>query len=420
MSYVNSVTVYPSSATITKGKWYYGAYASIASDYPECAEVEWYSNSPTIASVNKTTGYIYGVSTGTTRIYAEATDGSGKKDYITVTVTPPVSVTGVSVYPTSLTMNVGDTDYICETVCPSNATNQTVTWSSSDESVATVNTYTGKVTAKKAGTTTITACTVDGGYSASCMVSVCKLKIYQTKETFRFDENGCLAEDLEYNDISASDFNDIKNIDWSNYDFEDTAKLRDKWESLCKLTSMQPLQNVVLDMVDHFMEGTGEDYSNDTLTSKVLNHASTEEYIEAVKIKLNDVLSTYNGDISTFKYNVDERENNPFIKKLKGTNQPVFDKISDYANGLVICLHGIWGNQIEVKSYTKNGNTYSGVLTFTLYDHFGLDEADVVKFEGWHKGFGAWYILQHSQSFSGEYKPFVTVMEFDVEFSGTM
>jgi len=177
MSYVNSVTVYPSSATITKGKWYYGAYASIASDYPECAEVEWYSNSPTIASVNKTTGYIYGVSTGTTRIYAEATDGSGKKDYITVTVIPPVSVTGVSVYPTSLTMNVGDTDYICETVCPSNATNQTVTWSSSDESVATVNTYTGKVTAKKAGTTTITACTVDGGFRACCTVMVKEMVI---------------------------------------------------------------------------------------------------------------------------------------------------------------------------------------------------------------------------------------------------
>lgn len=172
MSYVNSVTVYPSSATITKGKWYYGAYASIASDCPECAEVEWYSNSPAIASVNKTTGYIYGVNTGTTRIYAEATDGSGKKDYITVTVTAPVAVTGVSVCPTSLTMDVGCTDYLYETIHPSNATNQTVTWCSSDESVATVNTYTGKVTAKKAGIATITACTVDGGYSDSCEVWV--------------------------------------------------------------------------------------------------------------------------------------------------------------------------------------------------------------------------------------------------------
>ena len=172
MSYVNSVTVYPSSATITKGKWYYGAYASISSDCPECAEVEWYSNSPSIASVNKTTGYIYGVSTGTTRIYAIAKDDDSKKDYIEVTVTAPVSVTGVSVCPTSLTMNVGDTDYLCETVYPSNATNQTVTWCSSDDSVATVNTYSGKVTAKKAGTVTITATTFDGGYQDSINLTV--------------------------------------------------------------------------------------------------------------------------------------------------------------------------------------------------------------------------------------------------------
>ncbi|MBE6780155.1 MAG: alpha/beta hydrolase [Ruminococcaceae bacterium] len=169
---INSVTVYPSSATVTKGKWYYGAYASIASDCPECAEVEWYSNSPSIASVNKTTGYIYGVSTGTTRIYAEATDGSGKKDYITVTVTAPVAVTGVSVCPTSMSMDVGCTDYLYETIYPSNATNQMVTWCSSDDSVAEVNTYSGKITAKKAGIVTITACTVDGEYSDSCEVWV--------------------------------------------------------------------------------------------------------------------------------------------------------------------------------------------------------------------------------------------------------
>lgn len=169
---VYSVNVYPSSATITKGKWYYGAYASISSNCPECAEVEWYSNSPAIASVNKTTGYIYGVSTGTTRIYAEATDGSGKKDYITVTVTAPVSVTGISVSPTSKSMYVGCTDYLYATIYPSNATNQTVTWCSSDDSVAEVNTYSGKVTAKKAGTTTITATTADGGLQDCITINV--------------------------------------------------------------------------------------------------------------------------------------------------------------------------------------------------------------------------------------------------------
>ncbi|MBQ3258894.1 MAG: Ig-like domain-containing protein [Clostridia bacterium] len=172
MPYVNSVAVYPSSTTIEKGQWYYGAYASIASDCPECAEVEWYSTSPSIANVNTTTGYIYGVKTGKTRIYAEATDGSGKKDYITVTVTPPVAVAGVSVCPTSLTMNVGDLGYLCASITPYNATNQTVTWCSSDESVAEVNTYSGKITAKKAGVVTIVACTVDGGFAASCTVRV--------------------------------------------------------------------------------------------------------------------------------------------------------------------------------------------------------------------------------------------------------
>lgn len=212
MSYVNSVTVYPSSATITKGKWYYGAYASISSNCPECAEVEWYSNSPAIASVNKTTGYIYGVSTGTTRIYAEATDGSGKKDYITVTVTAPVSVTGVSVCPTSLTMNVGDIDYLCETVYPSNATNQTVTWCSSDDSVAEVNTYSGKVTAKKAGTATITATTVDGGYTASCTVTVIIERVTIRRDGYYneviFESSGkvwrCINHDLIFDEDNSN------------------------------------------------------------------------------------------------------------------------------------------------------------------------------------------------------------------------
>lgn len=149
MTHINSVTVYPSSATVTKGTWYYDAWASISSDCPECAEVVWYSCDSSIASVNPTTGHIRGVNTGTTRIYAEGTDGSGKKDYITVTVSAPVAVTGVSVSSTSKTMNVGDSTYVYATVYPSNATNQTVTWCSSNENVATVNTYSGKVTAKK-------------------------------------------------------------------------------------------------------------------------------------------------------------------------------------------------------------------------------------------------------------------------------
>ena len=55
-------------------------------------------------------------------------------------------------------------------VTPENATNKAVTWESSNESVATVSN--GVITAKTLGTTTITATTVSGGYSASCKITV--------------------------------------------------------------------------------------------------------------------------------------------------------------------------------------------------------------------------------------------------------
>ena len=90
----------------------------------------------------------------------------------TLTVTAAtVSVTGVSLDKTELSLTVGDTETLTATVAPANATNQNVTWASSDPSVATVDAA-GKVTAVGAGTATITATTVDGGFTAICTVTV--------------------------------------------------------------------------------------------------------------------------------------------------------------------------------------------------------------------------------------------------------
>ena len=85
----------------------------------------------------------------------------------------PVLATGISLNQTSLTLtNAGQTATLTATVTPSTATNKSVTWSSSDESVATVSSE-GVVTAVANGTATITATTADGtNLSASCTVAV--------------------------------------------------------------------------------------------------------------------------------------------------------------------------------------------------------------------------------------------------------
>ena len=82
-----------------------------------------------------------------------------------------VSVASVSLNKTSLTMISGDTYTLSATISPSNATDKTVTWSSSNPSVATVSSA-GVVTAKSAGNATITVTTTDGGKTATCSVTV--------------------------------------------------------------------------------------------------------------------------------------------------------------------------------------------------------------------------------------------------------
>jgi hypothetical protein len=82
-----------------------------------------------------------------------------------------VAVTGVSVSPTSASLNVGATQQLTATVAPSNATNKTVSWSSSNTSVATVNSS-GMVTGVATGSATITVTTQDGNKTATSVITV--------------------------------------------------------------------------------------------------------------------------------------------------------------------------------------------------------------------------------------------------------
>ena len=83
----------------------------------------------------------------------------------------PVYVLGVTLDRDAVTIIIGDTDALRAAVYPADAADQTVTWSSSDTSVATVDSY-GEITAVGSGTATVTVATVDSGFTAECTVTV--------------------------------------------------------------------------------------------------------------------------------------------------------------------------------------------------------------------------------------------------------
>ncbi len=82
-----------------------------------------------------------------------------------------VAVTGVTLSELSYTLQEGQNFTLPAQVQPSNASNQAVTWNSSDGAIATVDSN-GLVTGVSSGTATITVITVDGGFETTCAVTV--------------------------------------------------------------------------------------------------------------------------------------------------------------------------------------------------------------------------------------------------------
>jgi hypothetical protein len=83
-----------------------------------------------------------------------------------------VKVSGVSLNDTEIVLTVGDKSTLRAGVIPSDATTKTLKWSSKSPSIVSVDEDSGEIVANKAGKTTVTVRTVEGGYSESCSVTV--------------------------------------------------------------------------------------------------------------------------------------------------------------------------------------------------------------------------------------------------------
>lgn len=163
---VNNITLDVTSHTMTIGDF----LQLTATIYPKDAEykdVIWSSDNEDVAVVDQK-GLVQAKAYGKVKITATSKDG-GLEAVCNVTV-EPVAVTEVSLNAKAVTLKVGETYQLKETVLPENATDKTVTWTSSNTKAATVSG--GAVTAVGTGSAVIIVKTNSGAKTASCTVTV--------------------------------------------------------------------------------------------------------------------------------------------------------------------------------------------------------------------------------------------------------
>lgn len=173
---VSAITLNSTSQTLNIGDSFQLDATVSPSDATD-ASLTWSSSNTAVATVDAN-GLVTAVAEGTTIITAKANDGSGVSASCNITVEKPVVlVTSVTLSQTAATLTEGDTFQLEATVSPEDATDSSLTWSSSNPSVATVDAN-GLVTAVAEGQATITAKTNDAsGVSATCVITVEKVVV---------------------------------------------------------------------------------------------------------------------------------------------------------------------------------------------------------------------------------------------------
>ncbi|MCH5180152.1 MAG: Ig-like domain-containing protein [Erysipelotrichales bacterium] len=133
-------------------------------------DVTWQSSNTSIASISNK-GLVTALKEGTATISAIVKGDNNNliQDNITITI-KAVPVTGINLNNTSIELAINKTSKLTANILPNNATNKNVTWTSSNNSIATVKD--GTVTGISAGSAIITATTEDGNFKATCNVEV--------------------------------------------------------------------------------------------------------------------------------------------------------------------------------------------------------------------------------------------------------
>ena len=274
--------------------------ATVKPDDATDKTVTWSTSDATVATVSN--GVVTAKKVGTATITAKAGDKSATCE-ITVVATP---VTSVTLNKTSASVKAGETVTLTATVKPDDATDKTVTWSTSDATVATVSN--GVVTAKKVGTATITA--KAGDKSATCEITVVStpvtaVTLNKTSVSLKAGETVTLTATVKPDD--ATD----KTVTWGSSD-ESVAKVENgivtaigkglstitakagDTSATCMVTVSVPVENVTLNKTELVLQKGQEEVlvalvSPDDATDKTINWSSSN--VSVVRVDQNGAVA---------------------------------------------------------------------------------------------------------------------------------
>lgn len=297
--------------------------------------------------------------------------------------------------------------------------------------IVNIDSFSGRFTATKAGSASVSLEHKVTNRVLTLQVNVSGLLIYQTRRSYYLDADGFAAEDLMCGDKSLEQLESVENLELDLIQSDTEQSLIDLVEDMATETTIFDLEmrTVALDMVSHFVSGSGTAYSNSVLTQKVYNHSSTQAYVSSISSILQNLINTYCDDITAIEHSTslsaEERAHLPVVAAMKdhliAKKEPVYSTWTDYGNGIAFCLHSLWGNKFEITEFVMTGDTYRCVIHYTLYDHFGLNADDLQqRYEIYLDSISAWYLLQHYDAYDQAYKPFLTLIEFDDVITGTI
>ena len=262
--------------------------------------IRWSSSDDSVAMVDEGTVTAHKVGQATIKATCGNTEASCVVNVL------PIMVEEISFNKTSVSLKAGETVTLTATVKPDDATDKTVTWSTSDASVATVND--GVVTAKKVGTATITA--KAGDKSATCEITVVStpvtaVTLNKTSVSLKAGETVTLTATVKPDD--ATD----KTVTWGSSD-ESVAKVENgivtaigkglstitakagDTSATCMVTVSVPVENVTLNKTELVLQKGQEEVlvalvSPDDATDKTINWSSSN--VSVVRVDQNGAVA---------------------------------------------------------------------------------------------------------------------------------